>query len=97
MTEGPWPGAGMRSGTTVPHHPPVVWSFLRMEAARLESCPGLGDAWPRPGGAEVPGESPWGETGHSPGVSPCRAPEGRSGDRGAGRWRTEWFGWEGTF
>lgn len=41
-----------------------------MEAERLESCPGLGDAWPRPAGAEEPGESPWEERGHSPRVSP---------------------------
>lgn len=51
--EGPWLGTHPGS-----HHPPEVWSFLRMEAVRLESCPGLADAWPRLGGAVVPGESP---------------------------------------
>lgn len=69
----------------VPHHSPEVWSFLRMEAARPESCPGLGDAWPRPEGAAVPGESPWGETGHGPRVSPCQSPEGKNGDGLTGR------------
>lgn len=69
----------------VSHHPPEVWSFLRMEAERLESCPGLGDAWPRPGGAAEPGESPWEERGHSPRVSPRQGPEGRNGDGLTGR------------
>lgn len=56
-----------------------------MEAERLESCPGLGDAWPRPGGAAEAGESPWEERGHSPRFSPGQAPEGKNGEWQAGK------------
>lgn len=75
----------------VPQHPPEVWSFLRMEAARPESCPGLGDAWPRPGDAAVPGESPCGETEDVPTVSPSQSPErgNRAGLTGRSRLPTQ--------
>lgn len=58
----------------MPQHAPEVWSFLRMEAERPESCPALEDVWPRPGDAAAPGESPCKETEDSPGVSPGQSP-----------------------